>query len=195
MKNKVFATIVLATLATAWLVWTTSANFWLFSKENRTEIVELMEKVQSWETLTIDEQSKLDELKSQIQPLGLKKGRDWVMKWLSTEEKTSLESMTTEERQAFTNQKRSERQAEMEAKRIERENHEAVIDKLINGETLTADEQVILDEIKLKRAERQELRALMQNARAWETLTLQEQARLDELKVNCPGKGGKGMLR
>lgn len=192
MKNKVLATIVLATLATVWLVWSTSANFLSFSQENRTEIRELMEKVRSWETLTTEEQAKLDELKYQLHPKGFTKGKDWVMKWLTQEEKTSLESMTTEERQAFFEQKKAEIQAQMEVKKAERDAHESVIDKLINGDSLSAEEQVILEEIKQKRAERQELRALMDKLRVWDELTVEEQAKHDELKSSFTWKVVQG---
>jgi hypothetical protein len=76
------------------------------------------------------------------------------MKGLTDEDKTSLESMTDEEKKAFFEAKSTERKAEMENKKAERESHEAIIDKLINGEELSADEKVILEEIKIKRAER-----------------------------------------
>lgn len=83
--------------------------------------------------------------------------KKWIngnMKWLTDEEKVELEAMSDDEKKVFFEEKRAERQADMEARKVDRIAHEAVIDKLIDGEALTAEEKVILEEIKVKRAER-----------------------------------------
>lgn len=130
-----------------------------------------------------------------------RKGFNGWMKGLTDEEKTQVESMTTEEKTAFFESKKAERDAEREAKQLERKAHEAVIDKLLAWETLTADEEVIRSEIITKRAERkaeqearqaemEEIKAIMTKKQAWETLTDDEQAKLDEMKTKWP-KWGK----
>ncbi len=83
-----------------------------------------------------------------------KKWINWNMKWLTDDEKTSLETMTNDEKKEFFDTNRIERKAYMDTRKLERQSHEAVIDKLINGETLTAEEEVIREEIKIKRADR-----------------------------------------
>jgi hypothetical protein len=62
--------------------------------------------------------------------------------------------MTNDEKKEFFDTNRIERKAYMDTRKLERQSHEAVIDKLINGETLTAEEEVIREEIKIKRADR-----------------------------------------
>lgn len=105
---------------------------------------------------------------------------------LTAEEKTAIENMTSEERQAFMQEKRSQ----MEAKRL---THETVIDKLLNGEPLSTEEQSTLEEIKNQRAEMKAQaeerkvqmevwKTLMEKKKAGETLTDEEQAKLDEMK-------------
>jgi len=59
---------------------------------------------------------------------------------LTDEEIIALASMTDDEKKAFFDAKKTEMKAEMEA-------HKAVIDKLILGETLTADEEAMRLEI------------------------------------------------
>jgi hypothetical protein len=55
---------------------------------------------------------------------------------LTDEEKTALESMSDEEKQAFFDAKKEEM-------KIKKEAHKSVIDKLINGESLTAEQEAI----------------------------------------------------
>jgi predicted nucleic-acid-binding protein len=55
--------------------------------------------------------------------------------------------MTKEEKKEFFGEKREENKAEREA-------HRNVIDKLIDGEELNAEEKIILEEIKTIRVER-----------------------------------------
>lgn len=118
---------------------------------------------------------------------------------LSTEEKTKIEAMTTEEKQTYFETKKAEIQAKHEAK-------ESVIDKLLNGETLTADDKKVVEEIKAQRAEQKTKKSEMEAKRVQmeslktklqngETLTTEEQALVDEMKTlkkeKREGHGGK----
>jgi len=195
MKNKVIAWIILATIASAWIIWTSYANFWNFDNKQRQEIRAIAEKVKAWETLTTEEQAKLDEVKNQFwnKQFGkdkFSKKSGAYFKGLTDEEKIALESMSDEEKQAFFEKKKEEKQTEMEAKRAEREAEANVIDKLLVWESLTADEEIIRTEIISKREERKQVRDLMEKSRSWETLTQEEQAKLDEIKTNFSGKLG-----
>jgi len=104
---------------------------------------------------------------------------------LTDEEKTQLQSMTQEERQQFFETKRQENIQTREA-------HEAVIDALLAGKTLTPEQETIRAEIIKQRAERktqieerqaqmQEIQTIMTKKRNWETLTTEEQDKLDTL--------------
>lgn len=70
-----------------------------------------------------------------------------MMKNITPEEMEKLNSMTSEEKQAFFEAKKSENKAKIQAR-------ENVIDKLLSGEVLTAEEEKIRQEIIQKRAER-----------------------------------------
>jgi uncharacterized coiled-coil DUF342 family protein len=113
---------------------------------------------------------------------------------ISTEEKTKIEAMTQEERQTYFETKKTE----MEAKMV---SHEAVIDKLLNGEALTEDDKKIVTEIKAQRAEQKAKKVEMEAKRAQmeaiktklqngETLTAEEQTLLDEIKTMKKDKRG-----
>jgi hypothetical protein len=86
--------------------------------------------------------------------------------------------MSVTERQAFFEKKRTE----MEAKR---DAHEIVIDKLLAGTALTADEEKIRGEIITQRAERKAQRekmdAIRAKVQAGTTLTSEEQAIVDSM--------------
>ena len=115
--------------------------------------------------------------------------RKWAWFWfqeLTQEEKTSLETMTSEEKKAFFESKMTQMQEK-------RELHEKVIDKLLNKETLTSQEEEIRQEIitqraenKAKRLEMEEYRSIMEKQKSNETLTSEEQAKLEEFKQNFP---------
>lgn len=73
------------------------------------------------------------------------------------------------------------------------DSYRTVIDKLIDGETLTVEDKVVLNEIKTKRAEREiykaereakrvEIEPIMEKYRNGETLTSEEQKKLDEFR-------------
>ncbi len=117
------------------------------------------------------------------------------MSQLTDAEKTALETMTNTEKQAFFEKKRTE----MEAKR---DAHEAVVDKLLAGTTLTADEEKIRQEIiahrtemKAKRAEmeanRTKIQAILEKKKSGATLTTEEQSLLDSMP-KMGGRGGNG---
>mgnify|MGYP002350949313 CR=1 FL=1 len=170
--------------------------------ENAKEIRTLMEKVKNWETLTDEEQTKVDNFKANMPERwewrwhGWERWHWWPWMWgewfwwemnkLTDEEKTALESMTDEEKKAFFEEKRTE----AETKRESREN---VIDKLLAWETLTTDEETVRQEIITERAERKvkqeemnEMRTLMEKVKNWETLTDEEQTKVDNFKANMP---------
>ena len=88
----------------------------------------------------------------------------------------------------------------------DRESHKNVMNKLMDGETLTNDEQILVEEMKTRRAEnsvyreerqakREELAPIIEKRRAWEELTEDEQATLDafrtERQVNWNKMWGK----
>lgn len=123
------------------------------------------------------------------------------MKFLTDEEKIQIESMTQEEKQEFMLKKREEQE-------VIRTSHESVIDKLLNRETLTDDEENLVEEIKTMRAERQvqrekmqenreAFREVMEAKRNGETLTEEQEALIEEF--SSFGKGqwnhGKGKWR
>jgi hypothetical protein len=130
--------------------------------EQKTEmeaIRSILDKKRNWETLTAEEETQLAEFEAN-KPEMWKKGKwMWMWKWfdkwgkdgfmndLTAEEKTALESMTNDEKKAFFETKKSEMQAK-------RQSHEAVIDKLLAWEVLTANEEVVRNEIIVQRAER-----------------------------------------
>ena len=70
-----------------------------------------------------------------------------------------------------------------------------VIQKLLKGETLTADEQTEFAEMQVKKLERQTAKEaiapIMEKKKSGEELTEAEQAQLDEFKVKHKGKKGK----
>ncbi len=204
------------TSSTKWIFWKQKIELTDEQKSQMEEVKALFEKVKNWETLTADEQAKVDEFKANIpQRWEGKSGKWFEGKWkgpkwdrwaegrwgfgwgfhnLTDEEKTQLESMTDEQKQAFFETKRAEQEAKMEAREI-------VIDKLLNGETLTDAEKLIVEEIKTERAEQkqrklqaEELRTLFEKSKNWETLTTDEQAKLDELKASMPQKNTKKQL-
>jgi hypothetical protein len=83
----------------------------------------------------------------------------------------------------------------MVAKKAERQAHEAVIDKLIDWEALTAEEEIVRQEIKEKRAERKvlfaekeakmaEIKAIIDKKKNWVDLTDEEITKLKELSIN-----------
>lgn len=106
---------------------------------------------------------------------------------LTDTEKTALESMSETEKKAFFEKKMTEQRAKMDAR-------DAVIDKLLNGESLTDADKAIVAEIKAERVKMKEMRSKMDAIRTKlqnnETLTADEQAIVDAHK-----KGSKGSMK
>lgn len=198
------------TSSTKWIFWKQKIELTDEQKSQMQEAKALFEKLKNGETLTAEQQTKLDELKENIPQRWFGKWGKWFgWKWrwwewfdqrwgfwgefhnLTDEEKTTLESLSDEEKQAFFEKKREEQEAKMESR-------EAVIDKLLNAESLSDADKVIVEEIKVQRAEHkarklemQAMKVLFDKVKNGETLTVDEQAKLDELKTNMPQKNKK----
>lgn len=196
MKTKIIAWLVLTGLATAWTItyaasWDTT-NSWSFINKMKHKLefswsgCEMMWK--KWWMMMWGKMSKW-----------MWFGMMWSKVELTDEEKTKLQSMTDSEKQAFFEQKRTETESKIEAR-------EAVMDKLLNWETLTDSDKVIVEEIKTQRAEakkqREEMRAkmeeikpILEKKKAWTTLTTDEQTKLDEFMKNNWMKNKRWMFR
>lgn len=206
MRSKKIALLVLSAI-TAWLVvsWT-NANLFDFTNEEKTEIQELVHKLKTGEELTDEEKGIVEEAEATFGwKMNFKKWKRGVMKWLTEDEKTALASMSDEEKIEFFEIKREEKKVAMEEKKADRENHEAVIDKLIDWEELTSEEEEILEEIKAKRAERklqkiekekqkEEIKMIKDKKLNWEELSEDEEMLLNELK-NHSMKGKIGWTK
>ena len=158
MKKKVVSWIVLSTVAAGMLVGVVSADFSKLSPKKRMEIQTIIQKAKNGEALTPQEQEQLEKIKADFEGrTGIFEWIKWkrgFMKWLTQEEKESLAEMSEEERLAFFQERRALRLAEKEDKKVIRQWHQAIIDKLINGEELSEEEKEILEEMKQLRAER-----------------------------------------
>jgi len=104
---------------------------------------------------------------------------------LTEAEQTALESMTTEQKQAFFEKKRTEIESQMTAR-------ETVIDKLLAGQPLTAEEEALRKtiiseraahktEMATRKAEMEQIKTIREKQAAGTTLTASEQALLDKL--------------
>jgi len=111
----------------------------------------------------------------------------------------------TDEQKAEMLEKREEMQAEKELKKEQKLAQEAVIDALLAGETLTADQEILRAEMIEKRAEikekkaemeekMQEIKAILEKVKAGETLSDEEQTTLDTFKAEHTGKKGNGKM-
>ncbi|MDD3793617.1 MAG: hypothetical protein PHI37_02305 [Candidatus Gracilibacteria bacterium] len=114
----------------------------------------ILDKKRNGETLTAEEETQLAEFEANKPEMGRGEGKGMgrgnkggFLNDLTTEEKTTLEAMSDDEKKAFFETKKAEMQARREA-------HEAVIDKLLAGEKLTSDEELVRTEIVKERAER-----------------------------------------
>lgn len=114
---------------------------------------------------------------------------------LTDAEKTALTSMTDAEKQTFFEKKHTEMAAKRDAR-------EAVIDKLLAGTALTADEETIRKEIITERAthkaQETQMKTIRDKQAAGTALTTEEQAIVDSMPKmgGRDGKGGpmKGMM-
>jgi len=104
--------------------------------------------------------------------------------------------MTDAEKKAFLEAKMTEQKALRDVR-------ETVIDKLINGQTLSDAEKVTLATIKTERAamkaermareaQMTEIKPIMEKMRAGTTLTADEQAKLDAFKATMKQGGKEG---
>lgn len=181
MNNKILSVVLVAGIASTGFAGISAANSGALDFGDKTEIRELFLKAKSGETLTADEQSTLDTAKENRGEKGAKHGGKRKGGGnLTDEEKTSLESMTDDEKQAFFDAKKETMNAEKEASR-------AVVAKLINGESLTADEEVtrlgVLAKLESRSWEGKEIREwseLIIKVLAGDELTADDEAALAE---------------
>lgn len=120
------------------------------------------------------------------------------MAQMTDAEKTAFEAMSATEKQTYMEKKRTE----MEAKR---DAHEVVIDKLLAGTALTADEETLRKTIITERAERKvkqaemeanrtKIQAILAKKKAGTSLTADEQTLLDSMPKMGRHGGMKGMM-
>ncbi len=183
MKKQIIAWIVLATLATTGAyTYASNTSTWSVTK---TEIMDLVKKVRDGVTLTTEEQAKLDAVKlnrwqkhekiwsgstmsGSMNEMRWEMWMGWMMgAWFSTmtqlsdAEKTALTTMTADQKKAFFDAKMTDVKAKAEAK-------ETVIDKLLAGTALTADEETLRQEIiKDRAAMKAQKTAMDANMQAW----------------------------
>lgn len=166
MKNKKILAAWISCLLLAWSLAPVSAWFhhnW-YANTKSTQKVELTDeqkalmeshraikdKLRNWETLTSAEEATLAEMKNTMWTwiwAGMGKWK-WMWSWtwiqklniLTDEERTAYNNMTDTEKQTFLQTKRDEQKTRMDS-------HQAVIDKILKGETLTSEEEAIKKEI------------------------------------------------
>ncbi len=172
VKILAWALITAMTAASIWVSFADNSSTWTLNSNKKFErqtltteqkaemdsMKTILDKKRNWETLTAYEQAKLDTFEVNKPNFGSmwewmkwwERGEKWwFMNWLTTEEKTSLESMTNEEKKAFFEARKFEKKAK-------RDSREGVIDKLLAWEVLTADEEVVRAEIIKERADRKD---------------------------------------
>jgi len=163
MNNKILSVVLVAGIATTGFAGISAANEGLLGDEIEQRVDTLEAKFQ--EKVWIDGK----------RGHGKRKG----LKNLTDEEKLALESMTDEEKQAFFETKKAEKVAQKEAKK-------AVIDKLVAGETLSAEEEVLRQEIadKIASGEKSKPGAdIIAKIVNGETLTADEQTQFAEMQA------------
>jgi Spy/CpxP family protein refolding chaperone len=121
------------------------------------------------------------------------------MMQMTDAEKTAFEAMSATEKQAYIITKRTEAEARRDA-------HEVVVDKLLAGTILTAEEEKIRQEIitqrtemKAKRLEmeanREKIQIIRDKQKAGTTLTSEEQSLLDSMPKMGGHRGMGGHMR
>jgi hypothetical protein len=146
MNNKILSVVLVVGISATGFAGISAANetsTGSFFKWN-IEIKELFEKAKSGVELTSDEQTTLDEAKANraekwAEHGGKRKGGGH----LTDDEKAALESMSDDEKKTFFIAKKEVMKAQKEASK-------AVIDTLINGESLTSAEETIRLELLAK---------------------------------------------
>lgn len=110
---------------------------------------------------------------------------------LTPTEQTALTSMTATEKKAFFDKKLTDMKTKRDA-------HEIVIDKLLAGTVLTADEEAIRQEIIKNRADMKAKRTQMETIKAKKAagtaLTAEEQALLDSMPKMNGKRGHEGSV-
>lgn len=112
-------------------------------------------------------------------------GRMGPMAQMTDAEKTAFEAMSPTAKQSYMEKKRTEADARRDA-------HEVVIDKLLAGTALTADEETLRKTIITERAERKlrhaemeanrtKIQAILEKKKAGTILTTDEQTLLDSM--------------
>jgi Spy/CpxP family protein refolding chaperone len=106
------------------------------------------------------------------------KGRHRPMIELTDTEKTALTSMSDTDKRVFFDQKHTEMKAKHEV-------YEAIIDKLLAGQALTADEEIlrkmIITERASKKAKKTQMKAILDKKKTGTALTDDEQKLLDSM--------------
>jgi len=159
MNNKILSVILVAGIATTGFAGISSAN-------TGTTLSDVTEKIESG----------VESLTHSGEKFGKRKG----LKNLTDDERLALESMSNEQKQAFFAEKKAEMTAQKEAGK-------AVVDKLINGESLTADEEATRLELLAKIEERSGSHSkpgaeVIAKVLAGDELTDEDQATLAEMQ-------------
>lgn len=122
----------------------------------------------------------------------------WPALWFGMGVGPEIHKFYEEKLKEFLTMTDEEKKAFLEKMQKEREEREKVIDKLLNGETLTEEEKAIVNKIKEERAQIkqwrekiQKAKALIQKQRAWQTLTEEEKAFIDEVAPAFQKRKGK----
>ena len=175
MKTKIITSVVLSTIMAWLLVWAVSADFTNFTSEERTEIKTLMQKSKAWETLSIEDEAKIDEIKANFK---WKKGESKGEKWNRTER--------------WEKGERGDKDGNWEKRNSNLTDEERTTIKAMSEE----DREEYREDKKLEREEKREkMKALMQKSRAGEELNEDEQAQVNEAKANFKGKKGDRIER
>ncbi len=216
MNNKILSAVLVLWIASTWFASFSSADETTISIsekfEKRMASVELTDeqkadmlaakdliiKKKSGTDLTEAEQAQLDELKKTLPKKEGRKGnkKGWDKKGgkkgmknhLTDEEKVLVESMSDDEKKAFFETKKAEHTANKEARKT-------VMDKLLAGIALTAEEETLRVEIATKmndttseskkkgRKGNGETKEIMKKLVNGETITAEEKATLEEMKA------------
>ncbi len=158
MNNKVLSFVLVVGIASTWFVGISAAN--------------------SGTTSTPSEKSSWMNQELKKIHKGHQFGKRKGLKNLTEDEKLALESMSDEERKAFFQQKKEEKKANKEASK-------AVLDALIAGETLSADQEANRLEMlaKIEEGKHQRNNAdIIAKILAWDALSEAEQIELQEMQ-------------
>ncbi len=134
-----------------------------------------------------------------MEHFGMKMGGKRSMAQMTEAEKTAFEAMSDTERRKYMEKKHTEMVAKRDA-------HEALIDKLLAGQVLTADEETLRKTIITERAERKvkqaemeanrtKIQAILEKKMTGTTLTADEQTLLESMPKMGGHGGMKGMMR